>query len=71
MPYITTEVEVEVDLVDFDTEDLIEELENRGHGLDSENSKDTLYSIWLKRRNNQDYQRELDVLIWDVLGKIA
>ena len=30
MPYITTEVEVDVNLVDFETADLIEELESRG-----------------------------------------
>jgi hypothetical protein len=30
MPTVYTEVEVDVDLVDFDTDDLLEELESRG-----------------------------------------
>lgn len=30
MPYITTEVDIDVDLEMFDTEDLVEELETRG-----------------------------------------
>jgi hypothetical protein len=31
-----------------------------------------LEQIWVKRRNgNPDYQRELDALIWGVLGRVV
>jgi hypothetical protein len=70
---IYTEVEVDVDLSDFDTEDLLDELESRGalpvdSGYDA---KDLLEAIWLKRRMGRtDYQTELDQLIYAGLGKI-
>ena len=69
---IYTEVEVDVDLSDFDTDDLLEELESRGE-LPAENgdSKAILESIWLKRRvGRTDYEAELDQLIYASLGKI-
>lgn len=66
---IYTEVEVDVSLVDFETEDLIDELENRGHLTDS-NSIEFFETIYQKRRLGQDYQQELDKLIYSVLGKI-
>ena len=71
---IYTEVEVDVDLSDFDTDDLLEELENRGalpvdSGVDA---KSVLESIWLKRRmGRKDYERELDQMIYAGLGKIV
>ena len=71
---ITTEVEVDVDLGDFDTEDLLEELESRGElPVDSQHSaKDLLTVIWLKRRMGRtDYQTELDQLIYTGLGRIV
>lgn len=68
---IYTEVEVDVDLSDFDTDDLIEELESRGSGTpDYGDGKEVLQSIYEKRRLGQDYQQELDQLIWLGLGKI-
>jgi hypothetical protein len=72
MAYVTAEVDV--DLRDFETEDLIEELERRGSSaLNNEsNTKDLVEKIWLKRRmGNNDYQTELDKLIYTVLGKIV
>jgi len=69
---IYTEVEVDVDLSDFDTEDLIEELESRGSGTtDFGEGKETLRVIYEKRRLGEDYQVELDYLIWIGLGKIT
>lgn len=74
---IYTEVEVDVDLADFDTDDLIEELESRGldyntNGVDGDDMRTLLEQIWVKRRNgNPDYQRELDALIWGVLGRVV
>ena len=69
---IYKEVEVDVELDDFDDEDLIEELENRGRGFDvpGTSTVDLLTNIWLKRRMNKDYQTELDELIYVGLGKV-
>ena len=69
---IYTEVEVDVDLGDFETDDLIEELESRGSGvLDYGDGKDVLRSIYETRRLGQDYQFELDALIYLGLGRIV
>ena len=74
MPYITAEVEVDVNLSDFDTDDLIDELESRGEMPSNEvtfDAKELLETIWLKRRQgNNDYQTELDLLIFQVLGHV-
>jgi hypothetical protein len=68
---IYTEVEVDVDLSEFDTDDLIEELESRGAGAtDYGDGKEVLESIYQKRRLGQDYQTELEALIYLGLGKI-
>ena len=67
---VCTEVEVDVDLRDFETDDLIDELENRGHMADT-NSKELVDAIHQKRRLGQNYESELDQLIYSVLGKIA
>lgn len=73
MPRVYTEVEVDVDLDEFDTDDLIEELEKRGRGLEvsSQNGNELITAIWQKRRLNQDYQQELDQLIYLGIGKIV
>lgn len=64
------EVEVDVDLSDFETDDLIEELESRGAGVgEFGDGKEILQSIYEKRRLRQNYQTELDQLIWLGLGK--
>jgi len=71
MPTIYQEVEVEVELDDFDTDDLIEELERRGSGvMDYGDGKEILEVIYQKRRMGKDYQMELDKLIWLGLGKV-
>jgi hypothetical protein len=73
MPTVYTEVEVDVSLSDFDTEDLLDELDNRG-SLPTEgdvDAKELVNKIWLKRRvGNHDYQKELDELIYQVLGRV-
>jgi hypothetical protein len=74
MKYVTAEVEV--DLSEFDTDDLIEELEQREMDfntkyVDGEQMRLLLETIWQKRRIGQDYQRELDDLIQGVLGKVV
>jgi len=65
MTYIT----VDVDLSDFDTEDLVEELESRGE-FPSEQTNPLVNVIYEKRRLGQDYQTELDQLIYEVTGRI-
>ena len=66
------EVEVDVDLSDFDTDDLIEELESRGAGATNYgDGKEILQAIYEKRRMNKDYQQELDQLIWLGTGRIV
>ena len=66
-------VEVEVDLEDFDTDDLVEELERRRRSA-SESEYDVtelLTAIWERRRLGKEYQQELDSLIYQALGRIA
>lgn len=76
MPYVYKEVELDVDLSDFETDDLIEELEDRGE-LSSRNgpgpydSNELVEKIWMRRRNGQDYQNLLDNLIYQVTGHIV
>ena len=68
---IYKEVEVDVDLSDFDTEDLVDELESRGAGTaEFGDGKDILEIIYEKRRLGKDYQPELAKLIWLGLGKV-
>ena len=66
------EVEIDVELDDFDDDDLLEEIESRGlvvstHG----DTRALLETIWLKRRQGQDFDRELDQLIYASLGKVV
>ena len=72
---VYTEVEVDVDISEFDTEDLLEELEDRGesmgNGTGVYDSKELLEQIWMLRRNGKDYQRQLDNLIYNVTGRIV
>jgi hypothetical protein len=74
---VTIETDVDVDLGEFDTDDLVEELERRGQNcatqnVDADAMVNLLESIWLKRRNGRsDYDAELDALIWTVLGRAA
>ena len=75
MPYKTvyTEVEVDVNLGDFDTLDLIEELEERGElplSTGPYDSKELVQKIWMARRQGKDYQALLDDLIYAVTGQI-
>ena len=65
--YITTEVDV--DISEFDTDDLIEELKSRDS--DYVHGNNTLIEkIWILRREGRDYQVELDLLIYNTIGKI-
>jgi hypothetical protein len=72
MPYVS----VDVDLDDFDTNELIEELERRGldyntEGVDADKARAVLEQVYQLRRTGQTYEAALDQLIYHVLGKIA
>lgn len=68
---VYTEVEVDVDISDFETDDLIEELERRGEAImDNGDGKEVLRIIYEKRRLGKDYQAELDQLLYIGLGKV-
>lgn len=67
---IYTEVEVDVDMSDFDTEDFIEELESRGRDTTNVGvASDLVRLIYEKRRLGQDYQPDLDQLIYNATGR--
>jgi hypothetical protein len=76
MPYKYITTEVEVDLAEFDTDELIEEMEKRGLGyntqhVDGDEMRSVLEQVWQRRRQGQDYQQQLDRLIWGVLGRVV
>lgn len=71
---VTATVDVDVDMEDIDTDDLIAELESRGQyvdGMEPADVKGMVQTIWEKRRNGHTYERELDNLIYSVLGRIV
>jgi hypothetical protein len=70
---VYTEVEVDVDIGDFDTDDLLEELEQRG-SLPPEgdiNAKELVEQMYYLHRQGQDCTHLLDRLFYSVLGKIV
>lgn len=70
---VYTEVEVDVNLGDFDTDDLLEELEERG-ALPVEgdlNAKELVEKMYYLHRQGQDCTPMLDQLFYSVLGRIA
>ena len=72
MPTVYTEVEVEVELTDFDTEDLVEELESRG-ALPIEGSydaKELVEQMYQLRRLGKAYDHLMDNLFYGVLGRV-
>jgi hypothetical protein len=72
MPTVYTEVEVDVDLVDFDTNDLLDELERRGE-LPVEEAgaaKTIVEQIYYLRRQAQPYEHLMDELMYAVMGRV-
>lgn len=66
------EVEVDVELDDFDTQYLIEELEKRGQVVGTElygDKTEQLINIYHLRRQGRDFDAELDKYLYDVLGR--
>jgi hypothetical protein len=68
-------VEVEVELSDFDDDDLLEEIAVRGLGISASEAEGSethqlITTIWLKRRLGVDYDADIDALIYHVIGKV-
>lgn len=70
--YISVEkyIDVDVDMDDFNDEDIIAEFESRGLGVAPGDSKELLQAIFEKRRTGQDFAQELDQLIYNTLGRL-
>ena len=69
--YRTVSVDVDVDLSDFETQDLIAELETRSSArLPQDELESLIQVIYEKRRTGLDYESELDLLIFNTLGRI-
>ena len=75
MAYMT--VDVDIDLDNFDDEEIFDHLESRGYivgdAVDSPgvNMVEIVEVLYQQRRTGQDYQKTLDELIYHILGKIA
>ena len=74
--YKCINVDVDVDLGDFDTEDLIEELQSRGKYQETESETGYGYiegtlidKIFQLRRQGKDYEKELDLYLYQVTGR--
>ena len=71
--YISIEkyVDVDVDMDDFDDDDIRAEFESRGLGEAPEDTKELIQHLYQKRRTGQNYEQELDQLIYNVLGRLS
>lgn len=69
MPYI----HVDVDLCEFDDDELIDEIKSRGYGVIEDVVSDqnqALTEIYHKRRQGLPYDHLMDAYIYSVLGKV-
>jgi hypothetical protein len=76
MPYIN--VDIQVDLAEFSDDDLLEELERRkltvdsnDNDIDYELAKELIEKIYLKRMFGLDFLKEVDDLIYTVVGRMV
>ena len=72
--YVSVEkyVDIDVDMDDFEDDDILEEMERRGLGTvaSPDDNLELLRSIFQKRRTGQNFEQELDQLIYNSLGRI-
>jgi hypothetical protein len=63
---------VDINLDDFDDDDLIEEMESCGLNTEFSESElsQSITTIYQKRRLGQDYESDLDQLIYQAIGKV-
>lgn len=77
MRTFSTTVDVYIDdvLENLDDDELLEEVKERGlsfqEGVDNTTVHDLLTKIWNNRRLGKDYEKELDDLIYEALGKLV
>ena len=74
MARIETYVEVDVDLDEFDDDELLDEIERRKLSvLDAspDEARRLLEEIYYKRVMNQDFTAALDKYLYEVLGRIV
>jgi hypothetical protein len=74
--YVSVEkyVDLDVDMDDFEDDDILEEMERRGLGVAVASPSDNLELLQLifqKRRTGQNFDQELDQLIYNSLGRIV
>lgn len=73
MAYVTTEVEVEVDLCDFDTDELVAELERRGLDIAAADETEVLTKAWMadrEGRKDEAYSLLREYML-EKLGKVV
>ena len=75
MPYIEVETEVWVDLDTFETDELVEEVENRGYVVikdyaDTHVSSPLQRLYELKRVNDPSFDKEFADFIYTSIGKV-
>lgn len=65
-------VDVDIDLEDFDTEELKDELQRRGEVVPAYGYVNDLFrALYEKRRAGQDYTYELDAIIYKTIGRVS
>lgn len=70
MTYVTTEVEVEIDLGDLDIDDLLAEIKSRGIDIPEDYRIMELYDAY--RMNQQEqFDKLLRDYFYDTIGRIA
>jgi hypothetical protein len=72
MPTVYTEVEVDVELTDFETDDLIDELERRGEAVVGD-SKELVLEMYEAYQLGQHDKVDdmLNTLFYEIAGRIA
>lgn len=69
---VDTTVTVDLDWEDLDTDEMLEELERRRALPESEDlPQDLVKRIYFKRKAGEDHTRDLDDLIYRVIGRIV
>ncbi len=67
--------EIEVTLDDWNDEELLTEIQNRGISVaavdNPEESNDLLNEIWRLRRNGEEYDHLMDKLLYNTLGVVV
>lgn len=68
---VYTEVEVDVDMSDFDDNDILEEVEIRGLNIDGTNNDELINKIFQLRRLGKPFEQELDEYLYMKTGRIV